>query len=297
MNGEKSNFLTNLALGKFTVTITDAIGCTTIGQIEMGINEAPEIDVVNITKADCDGENGEAEILLTDTTLDYTFEWRNEDGMAVGYANRAINLQTGYYTVNISNEFGCQTTETVIIEQISNIDVIISDDIQLELGESFQIETIVNSTDGATYQWSENNQIDCSTCENPTVTPTESTTYTVTVTNDYGCTAIEEINIGVIPRRDVYIPNAFTPDNDGINDYFTVYAGENVTNVKSMQLFDRWGAVVFSKNDIAPNNEPEGWNGNYQGKKLQSGVYVYMIEIEYIDGKTRLHKGDVSITH
>ena len=63
-----------------------------------------------------------------------------------------------------------------------------------------------------------------------------------------------------------------------------------------MHLFNRWGTEIWNKKDFAPNNETEGWSGIANGRKFQSGVYVYMIEVEYIDGKTKLHKGDVSIT-
>ena len=72
-------------------------------------------------------------------------------------------------------------------------------------------------------------------------------------------------------------------------------AGENVKNIKSMQVFNRWGGEVFSKTDFAPNNDTDGWSGIHKGRTLQSGVYVYLIEVEYIDGKTKLHKGDIAI--
>ena len=296
MDGAKANLHTGLAYGKFTVTVTDAIGCSTIGQIEMGRNNAPEVSEYIIEKSDCDGENGTAALIMADSTMSYTFEWLNNDGFTVSHADRAENLNTGIYSVIISNEFGCTIETYVNIEQVSSIDVSINEDFQLVLGESFELEAMVNTTEGVTYNWSETANISCTSCPNPTVSPTESTTYTLTATNSYGCTATDRIYIHVNAKRDVYIPNAFTPNNDGLNDFFTVYSGENVKNIKSMHLFDRWGSEIFSKNDFAPNNELDGWDGTTNGKKLKSGVYVYMIEVEYIDGKTKLHKGDVSIT-
>lgn len=296
MNGENKNLLTDLSYGKYTVTVTDAIGCSAIGQIEMGKNEVPEVQSIIVDQADCEGDNGAAGIVLLDSTMTYTFEWLNNDGKPVSYSNHAENLKTGSYSVIISNEYGCTTIETVTIEQTPGIQVAINDDIQLTLGDYFQIETIVNITDGVTYSWEEVEGLSCRTCPSPTLRPTESGVYTLTVTNEFGCTASDEIIVHVIPKRDVYIPNAFTPNNDGVNDYFTVYAGENVSSIKSMHLFDRWGGEIFSKTDFAPSHEEEGWNGTFKGQRLQSGVYVYLIEVEYIDGKTKLHKGDVSIT-
>lgn len=296
MNGANENLLTDLSYGKFTVTITDAIGCSAIGQIEMGKNDAPEVSNIIITGSDCEGDNGAAEIVLLDPSTSYAFEWLNNEGTLVSITNLANNLQTGAYSVIITNEYGCTTTETVIIDQISSIEVVINDDLQLNLGESFQLESIVNTTDGVTYQWEEVDGLSCTACPSPVIIPTESTIYTVTVTNEYGCTATDEVKIHVTLKRDVFIPNAFSPNNDGVNDFFTVFAGENVQNIKSMHLFDRWGGEIFSKSDFVPNDETEGWNGVYKGQLLQSGVYVFLIEVEYIDGKTKLHKGDVSIT-
>ncbi len=296
MNGANQNLLTGLSYGKFTVTVTDAIGCSSIGQIEMGQIEAPEVNNIIINKADCEGDNGTAEIIMFDSTMNYTFEWLNSNETTVSLSNHAENLQTGVYSVIISNEYGCTTSEYVIIDQISSIQVSVNEDVQLTLGESIQIETIVNSTGNVTYSWSQSEGANCSGCPNPVLSPLETSVYTVTVTNEFGCTATDDIKIYVEPKRDVYIPNAFTPNNDGVNDYFTVYGGENVKNIKSMSLFDRWGSEIFSKADFAPNIESEGWNGAQKGKRFQSGVYVYLIEVEYIDGETKLHKGDVSIT-
>ena len=296
MNGSNESFLTDLSYGKLTVTVTDAIGCTTIGQLEMGKNDAPEIHDIDMVKADCDGENGSATLTMQDSTMTYTYEWLNESGTTVSYSDHAENLKVGTYTILISNEFGCATTETITVDQIPGIELIVSEDLRITLGESVRLETSVNSVSGYTIEWiSEEEDMNCTHCLHPTISPTESSTYTVIATNEHGCVATEKVNVHVIPRRDVYIPNAFTPNNDGINDYFTIYAGENVKNIKSMQVFNRWGGEVFSKTDFAPNDDTEGWNGIHKGRTLQSGVYVYLIEVEYIDGKTKLHKGDIAI--
>ncbi len=179
---------------------------------------------------------------------------------------------------------------------ISNLQVSVDDDLRIDLGETFELEAIVNSEDHVTYEWLPAAGLSCSDCANPTVNITESTVYTVVVTNENGCTATDKVTIHILPKRDIFIPNAFSPNGDGNNDYFTVFTGHNVNTIKALRVFDRWGAEIFGKTELSPNNETEGWDGTYKGKLMEPGVYVYYVEVEYIDGKTKIHSGDLNIT-
>ncbi len=93
----------------------------------------------------------------------------------------------------------------------------------------------------------------------------------------------------------MFIPNAFSPDADGINDYFTIYGGASARNIRILRIFDRWGELLFETADIPPNSEPLGWDGKFKGDELPSAVYTYYAEVEFIDGEVLQVKGDLTL--
>ncbi|MCB0562603.1 MAG: gliding motility-associated C-terminal domain-containing protein, partial [Phaeodactylibacter sp.] len=95
--------------------------------------------------------------------------------------------------------------------------------------------------------------------------------------------------------RKVFIPNAFSPNDDGINDYFAVYAGANVKMVRSFKVFDRWGGAVFAVENFEPNDLQYRWDGSYRGEKVNPGVYIYFAEIELADGRIETKSGEVMV--
>jgi gliding motility-associated-like protein len=94
---------------------------------------------------------------------------------------------------------------------------------------------------------------------------------------------------------DVYVPNAFSPNNDGQNDIFYIVADDSVAEVLYMRIYDRWGEMVFEKSNFAPNNPDEGWDGRFKGKDLLPGVYVYDIKVITVESKEFPYTGDITI--
>ena len=91
-------------------------------------------------------------------------------------------------------------------------------------------------------------------------------------------------------------PNAFSPNGDGANDYFTVYGGIDVEEVVNFQIFNRWGGLVFSNKNFQPNDDLIGWDGFFKGKNVNTGVYVYTADILFKDGITERFSGNISVT-
>lgn len=88
----------------------------------------------------------------------------------------------------------------------------------------------------------------------------------------------------------------FSPNGDGVNDWVYVFgSGEKVTNVRLFEIFDRWGNKVFSKENVRPNVPDSGWNGQYHTETCVPGVYTYWAEVELINGKHWIIKGDVTL--
>ena len=111
------------------------------------------------------------------------------------------------------------------------------------------------------------------------------------VTDSAGCTASDTVTITVIPTYPVFIPNVFTPQANGSNDFFQVFGEKQTWAFFAIQIFDRWGEKVYDSNDMNFT-----WDGTFKGKLLPSGVYVYAMRIVFIDDHSeKLFKGDVTL--
>ena len=147
-----------------------------------------------------------------------------------------------------------------------------------------------NSANAITYQWFFGDG-DSSSQINPIHTFNDTGHYNITLIafNQYGCpNSITQGPYVVIPNNNYFIPNAFTPNHDGVNDLFQIY-GNNFTS-EYLTIFDRWGNKVYETHNLN-----EGWDGRYHNQIVAGGVYVYHAEIEFYNGE-RLHlKGDVTV--
>ena len=130
----------------------------------------------------------------------------------------------------------------------------------------------------------------------------EAGTYILTIVNGEGCIFEETVELTATSDdftecAQIFIPNVFSPNDDGINDIFSIFVDENsgIESIISMKVFNRWGALMFEQNNFIPNNGNTGWNGDFKERPLNPGVYVYMINIAFEDGSTLLKSGDVTL--
>jgi gliding motility-associated-like protein len=102
--------------------------------------------------------------------------------------------------------------------------------------------------------------------------------YSVTGTNQYGCTKSDVVNIDLVCNADaMFIPNTFSPNGDGTNDIFYI-RGKGINMIKSFRIFNRWGQEVFRREKINVEDISNGWNGNFNGKPQPADVYIYFVE-------------------
>lgn len=128
-----------------------------------------------------------------------------------------------------------------------------------------------------------------------TVKPKETTTYFIEVRNEGGCKAKDELTVFVICNgANVFMPNTFSPNGDGINDIFYP-RGSGLFSIKTLRIFNRWGEVIFEKGGFAPNDAFTGWNGTYKGTPLPSDVFVYTAEILCDNNSTLILKGNIAL--
>lgn len=134
-----------------------------------------------------------------------------------------------------------------------------------------------------------------SLCVMPCIELSSTAYYRLIATDTNGCTASDEIRIFVANEDRVYAPNVFNPDAPSPNNRFFISTDNDVAIVRRMLIADRWGGILFDKNDLIPDDPMQGWDGTWRGKTVQVGVYTYWMELERMDG-TRFEKaGTISV--
>jgi gliding motility-associated-like protein len=205
----------------------------------------------------------------------------------------------GTYTLIVQDINECEAVLSTTIVQPDSLVVLIAPEIaEINYGESqaIQLQSNYPLNELTEITWSPNPGLDCYDCLSPMASPGLSTVYQVTATSANGCR--DQASIRIIVEKDipVYIPTAFSPNGDGHNDWFTVYAGQGtITNIRSIQIFNRWGEQVFQNQNFPPNIPTEGWDGRFHNQYLNPGVFAYVVEVEYFDGTTDLLKGDFTL--
>ena len=288
-----NNTISDLTAGTYTVTITDDVGCNSTAEYTLTQPEPLSI-AATFTNAGCEGLNTGL-INITNTSGGISPYSYLLDGAPIGSSTMIENLSAGNYDLDVIDDNGCiaETTGTLTAPEIPEIEL--GDDFSTILGESLTLDPMLNNISIQNIQWSATEMLSCQDCLNPGVLPLFSGSYLLEVTSEDGCSDIDSVFITVEKFRRFFAPNAFTPNFDGFNDTFTLYGGPEVAQIKSLVVFNRWGAVVFEGKDFSSGEISEGWNGELNGKVMNSGVYVWIAEIEFIDGVIESFSGDVTL--
>jgi gliding motility-associated-like protein len=123
--------------------------------------------------------------------------------------------------------------------------------------------------------------------------PAQTTTFQIEATDSSGCTAVDALTVFVEQRNSIFVPNAFSPNGDNINDGLEFFAGPEIARFRSLRIYTRWGAQVFEVSDIVPGDSKGIWDGAINGQPAPPGVYLYQMTLEGKDGKITKLNGDV----
>jgi len=167
----------------------------------------------------------------------------------------------------------------------------------IQFGQHYLIPAISNADTSKLMNlvWTPDGVLHCPSCFQVIAKPEKTTRFHLKITDQYGCEAEDDILIEVLVNSDLYIPNVFSPNKDQINDFFSLFSVKEVVNVKSLRIFDRWGDMVYLKENFLVNGQLPVWDGTQNGKELMTGVYVYVVEVEAPDKKHIFKKGDLTL--
>lgn len=292
-NGSTGQSVTNLQAGSYTVTVSNENGCTSsatatlVEPTEMSssfsANELTCLDPFNAGILTVENVNGGVPPYLY-----------SADGFSFGASNELIGYPAGIVVYFVRDAGGCTKVFDANIQGPEELLVNLGNDQEIELGDSISLQ-FSSSQIGLSYAWSPSDGLSCIDCAAPNASPTSTQTYVLIVTSSDGCTATDDIVINVNGRQTVYIPNVFSPNGDGINDEFLPYTGKAVKSVRTFRIFDRQGNEVFTAKDLKANDIGAGWNGDFRGKQMQPAVFVWVAEIEFVDGRMFVYKGEVTL--
>ena len=218
--------------------------------------------------------------LVTPDVDTVIWNWNLGNGQSSAVQNPQPVYQGGTYQVSLitSVSFGCSDTATASIT-INPLPTIKGPaEINTPVGVPVTIP-FTYSSDVTTYAWTPPSNLNCTDCANPSATLVFDQQYTVIVTDSNNCTDTASILIKTVCNDENYfIPNTFSPNNDGVNDYFYP-RGRSIYNIQSMRVFNRWGQIVFQRQNFPANSEAMGWDGTFNGHPAPSDAYVYIVEV------------------
>lgn len=282
-NGSSGTSVSGLSAGSYSVTVTDGNGCQASAGTLVNSLGGATVAVTSLTNATCyGGHDGAAAVSASGGSGIYTYTWSPSGGNSA----TATGLSAGVYTVTVSDG-SCTSFTTVTIGQGAGFSVDAGPTVLIQQGAS----TVLSGTgpSGGTFIWSPGDgSLSCTSCTATTASPSLTTTYTLSVTNSQGCTYFDTVTVIVdILCGDLFIPSAFSPNDDGQNDVLFVM-GNCVTNL-NFAIFDRWGEKVFESTSLA-----SGWDGTFHGKKMDPAVFAYYLTATVKGEDVKLH-GSITI--
>jgi len=296
-NGSTQQGADNLPAGTYALTLSDSRGCTLVDSSRVSQPLTALDASVGTTMPKCfEAQNGSLHIHAAGGTPPYVYALNDKpfNGSPI-----QIGLRAGDYAPKMMDKKGCLLELPLVrLAQPDPFSVDLGPDISILLGRDTQLfARVFNNQGKTTYEWaaSDTPWLSCMDCPDPLVEQLEYERYfTVEVSDSAGCRAEDQVRVQVLKPRKVFVPTGFSPNGDGNNDVLQLH-GQSNTRVLSFAVYDRWGEQVYQGRDFFLNDPAQGWDGQFQGKPCDPGVFVWVLEVEYSDGVKDLYKGNTTL--
>ncbi len=284
-NGQPGNFINSLLPNTYDVTVTDVNLCTGTGSFT--VNPAPFFEAVIDSAKDvrCFGGNdGSIAARGFGGTPGYTYLWSN------GTQNSTVTkLGTGSYSVTVFDSKGCTATANATITEPDEIVAVMPSVTEIRIGKEQQLSVDVSPISNSyTYEWRPQKGLSCYDCNDPIASPIKSIAYTFIVRDPKGCADTLLIPFIVDQSKVLYLPNFFSPNGDGANEFWCMFS--DAVETIDLKIFNRIGEKVFETTDIK-----QCWDGYYKGILSEPGMYVYVVKISYIDETWTQREGSIML--
>ncbi|MEM9918507.1 MAG: FG-GAP-like repeat-containing protein, partial [Bacteroidota bacterium] len=289
--GAEGNSLEGLSKGDYWLIVTDDFGC--MDSVAFTIDTSGiTLPPIGIRDVSCFGER-DGSLFFDDPQGNWSYALDS----AVNFVkvDQFVGLSAGTYTLHLRNANGCQYSRIIEIGEPFPPIVELPEAITIELGDEWPMRPQFRDTSGLVYSWTPPDGLSCDSCAYPIAKPLNTTDYSLSITDLNGCTDVDTVRIVVEKPRNVFIPNVFSPNGDGINDVFLAFGGKEVDQILRFRVYDRWGENIFEGGPFAPNDPFYGWDGTFKGQMMNNAVFVYIIDVSFIDGLVLTYSGSVTL--
>ena len=262
-----------------SLTVTTEAGCVKTLSDTVNIYATPDPTILKDSVV-CINELMPLQGVLAYPDTAVRWAWNFGNGASSTLQNPSTRYgNSGSYNIQLTatNLLGCTNNTSATVRVVPNpvINVLYNPVIPVGTG----INLPVTYGPGiASYNWLPPANLDCPNCATPFANPKKTTKYTINVTDVNDCPASADIEVVVVcNEKNYFLPNTFSPNNDGNNDVFYP-RGSGLTRIHSLRIFNRWGELVFERKDFPANDPSMGWDGTHRGKKANPDVYVYTVE-------------------
>jgi len=290
-NGEVTPQLSGLAAGVYVVSVTNAEGCMATDSLEITDQTLPLVEL-SVQPETCPGEN-DGSLTLTGDLFGLLFSL--DDSL---YTTEAFfpNLAPGDYQVYVQDTLGCDQQFPFSIGAADGLSVDLPPEFFVSFGDSVTLVPTTNAPDPDQLLWTVNGTLVCAACPTLTLRPESTISVSVGLPDTTNCPATAETIVRVQRDDLFYVPNAFSPNGDGVNELFRVFPGPSVTEILRLAVYDRWGGEVFLRENVDPTSELDAWNGTRPGGRSPSvGVYVYELQVRLFNGEVIRTAGEVLV--
>jgi len=275
----------------YIVKGTSAQGCVAYDSIKVLVVNPTKV-IASPDVSICFGES--VKLYASGTT---NISWALESGL-LGNITTSPTAQpdrTTTYRVYGNDAYGCFPSIDSVIVNVNPLPTVnAGNDTTMMAGYPLQLKPTY-SRDVTRVKWEPSVFLNCSDCKLPISTPLYSATYTVFAYTDNGCMAKDVINVyGTCTKENLFIPNTFSPNGDGTNDIFYP-RGRGVQQIKAFKIFNRWGQLIYLKENFRANDQSAGWDGTKKQQIVTPDVYVYMVDLVCENGNIITIKGDVTL--
>jgi gliding motility-associated-like protein len=279
--------------GLYTLMLTDEInGCkdTAFAEVIALANPITALEA-SLVSPSCYGEADGAINILQVFGGSPPYQYRFNQG-SLSARTAYDQLIPGQYPIRILDASGCSLDTTLYLPETPLLVVELGEDTILSLGESIRLVAQPNRPVQQYRWWPAGGGIVQDAAEQ-LLTPLFEETYRVIVTDDRGCTATDWVNVQINKEKLFFMPGAFSPNGDGINDYVEVFTGKGIASVQSLSVYDRWGNLLFNRKDYLSGEPVLGWDGYFRGMPMKPGVYVVHAVLQRIDGQQEVYSGEL----
>lgn len=292
-----SDLANNLAAGNYLITVIDIKGCQSSIAAVIAEPTPLSVDFNPVPDPACAGYETNFELNNITGGIGPDYSYTIDHGKS--YSTFEIAKVTGGdHILTIIDENGCRKDTTFTVNEPAPILVSLPEKLQMNLGDTLRLSPEVQSAFPINnITWSPAGSVSCVTCDYTFASVITSQYITAVATDVNGCTGQDSVFLMVDRSRKVFIPNAFSPNKDGINDIFQVFTGPGVEGINYIRVYDRYGALVYEINNLPPNENgsSQGWDGTHKGKYCDPGVFTYLSEVKFIDGRTQKYFGSVTL--